>query len=187
LNEFFKLDDPMKSLIALPLLLLLAWPAFAQDQAARASAGCGPDKVEFGVKTDKRAHPEAQPESGKALVYVFENEKRDSDALPVMNVTTRIGLDGQWVGANHGVSYFSFSADPGEHNLCANWQSSISMYSRLAAAASLTAEAGKVYYFQTTVDQRSHRQPTVRIEPVDPAEAKLLIADSPLSNSRPKK
>ncbi|MFY9531896.1 MAG: hypothetical protein WAR24_23580 [Candidatus Acidiferrales bacterium] len=43
-----------KSMLVL-LLLLLASPVFAQDQAAvaRAAAGCGPDQVEFDVKTDK--------------------------------------------------------------------------------------------------------------------------------------
>ena len=181
--------DKMKNLFALLLFALLTVPAFVQDQAAaaRAAAGCGPDKVQFDVQTDKHQHSGSQPEAGKALVYVFENEKRDRDALPILNVTTRIGLDGQWVGANHGNSYFFFSADPGDHDVCTSWQSSLTMYSKLASAASLTAEAGKVYYFQTTVDQRNHHQPGVRIRPVDPAEAKLLLAASSLSNSHPKK
>jgi hypothetical protein len=179
----------MKNIFAILLFLLLTLPLIAQDQAAaaRAAAGCGPDKVEFDVKTDKRQHSEAQPEADKALVYVFENERRDPDALPVLNVTTRIGLDGQWVGANHGTSYFFFSTNPGDHNLCASWQSSVRMYSKLASAATLTAEAGKVYYFQTTVDERNHREPSVRIDPVDPAEAKILLAGSSLSVSHPKK
>jgi hypothetical protein len=177
----------MKNIFVLLLFALLTSPVFAQDKTARTAAGCGSDKVQFELKTDKHQNSEAQPESGKALVYVFEVEKRDTDALPVLNVTIRIGLDGQWVGANHGKSYFFFSAAPGDHDLCASWQSSLKTYSKLASAASLTAEAGKVYYFQTTVDQRSHRQPAVRIEPVDPAEARLLLADSSLSSSHPKK
>jgi hypothetical protein len=179
----------MKNRFALLIVVLLTLPAFGQDQAAvdRAAAGCGPDKVQFDVKTDKHPQSEAQPEAGKALVYVFENEKRDRDALPILNVTTRIGFDGQWVGANHGESYLFFSAAPGDHSLCASWQSSLSMYSKLASAASLTAEAGKVYYFQTKVDERNHHQPAVRLEPVDPAEAKLLLAGFSLSSSHPKK
>jgi hypothetical protein len=179
----------MKNIFALLLFALLIVPVFAQNQAAaaRAAAGCGPDKVQFDVETDKHQHSGSQPESGKALIYVFENQKRDRDALPILNVTTRIGLDGQWVGANHGKSYFFFSADPGNHDLCTSWQSSLTVYSKLASAASLTTEAGKVYYFQTTVDQRDHHQPDVRIEPVDPAEAKLLLAASSRSTSHSKK
>jgi hypothetical protein len=71
---------------AASLFALLTLPVFAQDRAAaaRAAAGCGPDKVQFDVKTDKQQHSESQPEGGKALVYVFENEKRDRDALPIL-------------------------------------------------------------------------------------------------------
>ncbi len=159
-------------------------PAFAQDQAA---AGCGPDKVHFEVKTDKRQHSEDLPEAGKALVYVFEEEKQDPGSLPLLAATTRIGLDGQWVGANHGKSHLFFSVDPGDHNLCASWQSSLKTFSKLASAASLTAEPGKVYFFETKVDERSYDQPAMKIESIDPAEGKLLLATTSLSRSHPKK
>jgi hypothetical protein len=179
----------MKAMLPLFLLMILTVPVLAQDQpaSARAAAGCGPDKVEFEVKIDKKEHSEAQPGAGKALVYVFEEEKQDADSLPLLSATIRIGLDGQWVGANHGKSHFSFSVDPGDHNLCAGWQSSLSFRSKLASAASLTAEAGKVYYFQTKVNERTHDQPAVKIEAIDPAEGKLLLAESAISNSHPKK
>jgi hypothetical protein len=178
----------MKSLFALFLLAVLTVPAFAQDQAAaaRAAAGCGPAKVEFDVKTDKSQHSEATPEAGKALVYVFEEERQDP-GLVIGAVTTRIGLDGQWVGANHGKSHFYFSVNPGEHNLCASWQSSLGIRSKLASAASLTAEAGKVYYFRAKVEERKEERSALKMELIDPAEGKLLLADSSLSDSHPKK
>jgi hypothetical protein len=187
----------MRTLVALLLFALPAIPAHSQDRSAAApsAAGCGPDKVKFDVKTDKHQHVESQPEPGKALVYVFEQVKLDSDELPVNLATIRLGLDGQWVGANHGRSYFSFAVDPGDHSICASWQTTwvkvarLAPASSLASAASLTAEAGKVYYFEANVDERNHdrRQPGVKLEAVDPAEAKLLIADSSLSTSHPKK
>jgi hypothetical protein len=178
----------MKIAIGLVVLAFLTSPALAQNQAAaaRASAGCGPDKVQFEVRTDKKQHAEAQPEAGKAIVYVFEDERQDPGALPLLAATIRIGLDGHWVGANHGKSYFLFAVDPGDHNLCASWQSSIKTFSQLASAASLSAEPGKAYYFQAKVNERSHDKPAVRLEAVDPAEAKLLIASFSLSISRPK-
>jgi Protein of unknown function (DUF2846) len=179
--------EAMKSLFALFFLTILTVPVVAQDQAtARAAAGCGPANVEFDVKTDKKQHSEATPEAGKALVYVFEEEKQDPGFV-IGAVTTRIGLDGQWVGANHGKSYFFFSVDPGDHNLCASWQSSLSFRSKLASAASLAAEAGKVYYFRAKVDERTHEQSALKMELVDPAEGKLLLADSALSEPHPKK
>jgi hypothetical protein len=178
----------MKNGFALALLVaLLALPGLARGQAAaRAAAGCGPDKVQFDVTTDKKKHTEGQPEAGKALVYVFEDEQRDSNQR-LGTVTIRIGVDGQWVGANHGKSYFFFPVDPGNHAVCANWQASFKMYSKLASAASLTAEAGKVYYFRANVEERTNYAPAVRIEAVDAAEGQLLVAASALGSSHPKK
>jgi hypothetical protein len=171
------------------LTLFFASAAFAQDEAAaaRAAAGCGPKEVEFDVKTDKKQHPMAQPEPGKALVYVFEEEIADADKMKIGSVTTRVGLDGSWVGANHGKSYFYFSVDPGEHNLCAAWQSVMGIFSKLAGAANFIAEPEQSYYFVASVEERTDRQKAVYVEPLDPAQAKLLIASSSLSMSRPKK
>jgi YHS domain-containing protein len=172
-------------------LLLFVTPAFAQDQAAaaRAAAGCGPDQIEFDVKADDTQHPASQPESGKALVYVFHEERQNKGVLNKGWVTTRVGLDGTWIGANHGKSYFFFSVDPGDHRLCANWQSKIKVYSRQSAAASFVAEAGKVYYFCAQVNEITdiQHEPTMKLELVDPAEAQLLIASSAFSTFRRKK
>jgi len=178
----------MKNVFALLVFELLALPGLARGQAAaaRAAAGCGPKQVQFDVTTDKKQHTVGQAEAGKTLVYVFEDETRDPNQR-LGNVTIRIGVDGQWVGANHGKSYFFFPVDPGEHAVCANWQASFKMYSKLASAASFTAEAGKAYYFRTSVEERTNYPPAVRIEAVDPAEGQLLVAGSALSSSHPKK
>ncbi len=179
----------MKITLVLSLLTMLALPAHGQDQAtaARTAAGCGADNVQFDVKTDKSQHPQGQVPAGKALVYVFEVEKTDAVAVKIGAVSIRIGLDGQWVGANHGNTYFYVPVDSGDHSLCANWQSSLGKFSKLSSAVSLTAETGHVYYFLTKVDERSHDNPAVWMEAVDPAEAKLLIASGSLSNFHPKK
>jgi Protein of unknown function (DUF2846) len=171
-------------------LFLCAWPvlALAQDQAAaaRSAAGCGPDEVQFDVKTDKNQHPVASPESGKALVVVFENEKRENTTFKIGAVTTRVGLDGKWVGANHGESYFFFPVDPGEHRLCTNWQSSLKRFSHLGSATSLTAEPGKVYFFRVEVEERPEHPPAVQLELVDSANGQFQISSRALSTSHPK-
>ena len=173
----------------LVLSLLFASPLFAQDSqsAARAAAGCGPDSVQFDVKVDKSQHPSPQPESGKALVYVFEEERWDGDKTKIGAVTTRVGLDGAWVGANHGQSYFTVAVDPGDHRICSAWQSSLKRWSKLASAVSFTAESGRILYYRVIVDERTTHQPSIRLEPVDPAEALLIIGNSGLSSSKPKK
>lgn len=170
------------------VFLLLALPVFAQDQAAtaRTAAGCGPKETQFDVRTDANQHPMPQPESGKSLIYVFQHEKRD----PTINYlgqhpTTRVGLDGAWIGANHGKSYFFYAIEPGDHRLCSAWQSRV--YGKLGSAVRFTAEAGKVYYFQTNVEQRSHYPAEVKLEQLDSAQGQFLIASSSLSTSQTKK
>lgn len=182
-------DNMIKILLG---VVLFAMPMIAhgqdsQDAAALAhAAGCGPSEVEFNVKTDKNQHPTPQPEAGKAMVYVFDTIKLDP-GLVIGTVTLRIGLDGSWMGANHGDSYFYFAVDPGDHRICAQWQSTFGRLSKLASAASLTAEAGQVYYFRANADARSHDRGAVRLEPLDPAEALLLTSFSAYSTSHPKK
>ncbi len=108
----------MKSLLA---ALLFSSIAFAQTQTARAKPpGCGADDARFDVKTDPAQHPIAQPEQGKALIYFLQDD-RDFAARP--RPTTRFGIDGSWVGATHGNSYFYTAVDPGERHLCASWES----------------------------------------------------------------
>ena len=173
------------------VLFVFASPLFAQDEAAtaRAAAGCGPEQINFEVKANKKQHPTSQPEAGKGLVYMFADVTPGSYGDGVFGITTRVGLDGTWVGANSSHSYFFFAVSPGDHRLCTNWQSSVGWRSKVAKAVTLTAEAGKVYYFRTRMLPPSERQNEVimKLEPLDPAEGQLLIASSSLSTSQPKK
>jgi hypothetical protein len=164
-------------------VLLFAAPVFAQDHQAAAPvrSGCGPSEAQFDVKTNQNQHPVAQPDPGKALIYVFEDIERGP--------TMRVGLDGAWVGANKGKAYFYFSVEPGEHQLCTNWQSGVFKKTamRIGSAITLTAEAGKVYYFRTQVYERSEQDRNVKTEPVENAEAQFLISSSSFSTFHPKK
>lgn len=166
-------------------------PAATQDQAAgaRTAAGCGPSGAEFDVKLDNKQHPVSQPGPGKALVYFLHLETQDGGVITKGWVTSRVGIDGAWVGANHGKSYFSVSVDPGEHAACTDWQSSLKTYSRQSAALNFRAEAGKTYYIRTTVIEITalQRTPAMKIEVIDDAEGQLLISSSAFSTSHPKK
>jgi len=171
------------------LALLVAAPVFWQNQAPdlRTAAGCGPEKVKFDVKTDKKVHAATQPDSGKALVYVIEEEKYDPQHKPLGHITTRVGLDGNWVGANHGESYLSFAVDPGEHRVCSDVQS-IFAPKKMSGATDLAAEAGKTYFFRVEVwSGDEEHPPQLRLKAVDPSEGLLLISHSALSTSKAKK
>src|SRR5262245_42272197 len=98
--------------------LLCALPAVGQNQPPdpRMAAGCGPAATQFRVKVDKGKHEIANPDAGKSLVYVIVQENpHPGEALYIGNITTRVGANGQWVGANYGESYVSFVLEPGEH------------------------------------------------------------------------
>jgi hypothetical protein len=126
------------------VMLIFAACAFAQDKPTNAAVapGCGPASVKFDVNADAHAHPMSQPEAGKALVYFIED---DTNFLSTPKPTTRLGIDGSWVGANHGNSYFYLSLEPGEHHLCASWQSKVVLLAgQQTAAAHFTAEARKI-------------------------------------------
>lgn len=166
----------MKKLIL--VVFLVASPAFAQDQAAvaRTAAGCGPSQQMFDVKVDDTKHPVGQPEDRKALVYFFV----DYVTAPTM----RVGVDGQWVGANNGKSYFFFQVPPGDHNVCTEWQSGTfkKTSERIGEAIQLTAEAGKTYYLRLIFAYQR-----MELELADGAEGHFLIGSSEYATSQMKK
>jgi hypothetical protein len=172
------------------IALLFASPAFAQDSTVNplAAAGCGANEIHFDVKTDNKQHPTAQPDAGKALVYVIGAAWSDYAAVHVGTPPTRFGIDGTWVGANGYRSYFFFPVEPGDHRLCTGVQSKFGWVVKSSmAATSFTAEAGKTYYFRTKTPKGQEASEARKLVPVDPAEAQLLIASTAFSTSRLKK
>ena len=156
------------------VMIFFAASAFAQSQSAVAAAACGPEDAGFDVKLDRSQHTLAQPEPGKARVYFIQEIGEVSCIGGCM--TTKVGLDGRWVGANKRNSYFSVSVEPGEHHMCAN-------PGPLVALAHFTAEAGKVYYFRTRLTNGERR--LFDFDPLDSDQAKHLIASYPLSVLQP--
>jgi len=178
----------MKTALALILFSLsFSFSAYAQERPAQpgAEAACGPLGVNFDTETST-AQPPAQPEPGKALVYVAEDFTTVQGSIGA--ITIKVGLDGAWMGASHGSSYVFFQLDPGEHHLCIKWQSHLKRFSKLAAFARLTAEPGKTYYFRA----RSMFSPQwateyLDLDALDPDEGQYMVATSPLMASHPKK
>jgi len=170
------------------LFLLLASPAFAQNKFADTvvAPSCGADESKFDVKTLKSQHPAAQPDAQKALVYFIED---DSNYNSIFKPTIRAGLDGGWIGATHGNSYFYFSVAPGEHHLCASWQpADDAEKSRTRALAHFTAEVGHVYYFRVKNHWNgNYGAVDINFEPLDSDEGQLLASTFSFSTFHPKK
>jgi hypothetical protein len=193
------MTKPVTNTIVL-FFALLSFPVFAQDKnaAPAGSPGCGDDAAKFEVRTDLGQHP-ALPEASKALVCFVED---DSDFRSSPKPTTRIGLDGKWVGATHGNSYLYFFVDPGIHHLCASWQSSgphqfagVLIGSKTgqdskASATSFTAKAGAVYYFEVKniyLRSESSTRVDLSLTSLESDEGQLLANKYALSSSQQKK
>lgn len=168
--------------------IFVASCAFAGDTGTIARA-CGPEAVTFDVKADRPLANLPKPEADKALVYVIQ-ERRLFVGCIKCNPIVRIGLDGNWVGAQHHDSWLSFSVQPGGHHLCAGLQSVGTSQPAQAKRISLTsfsAESSTVYYFRvrTTNDQLGWT--TVDMEAVNRDEGELLVTSYPPSSSQPQK
>lgn len=81
---------------------------------------------------------------------------RGSEALPRLETLESadqeeelVGVEGVWVGATRGDSSLYFAVAPGEHQLCASWQSAVILGAgHQGAVAHFRAEDGGVYYFR---------------------------------------
>jgi hypothetical protein len=134
-------------------LLLLCASMLAPVQALAKSAilpdGCGDDSINFDAKQEQNNPGLPTLTAGKALIVFVETMPNEMS----VRSTTRFGLDGAWVGAAKGDSYFAVEVAPGDHNLCASMQSAPSrMKKQFTQLATVTVEAGKVYYFEAAVN-----------------------------------
>jgi hypothetical protein len=169
------------------VLILCAASALAQEQSATSGirSACGAFTESFDVVRDNSKHAIAQPEAGKALVYMIQD--MGTANCPGACITTRVGLDGAWIGANQHNSYFSFSVEAGEHHLCVNRQSSVGWLAHMIGLAHFTAEAGKTYYFRARTSLGENAVEFLDINPLDSDEGRYLVASYPLSVSHPHK
>ena len=170
-------------------LLLLGSSLLAQDAPppSASAPACGPVETRFQVKTDQDRHPTIQPDAGKAVVYFLQD---DAEFLTRPRPTTRMGIDGAWVGATKSNSYFYVLVAPGEHHLCVSWQTSEGFdVPENTAAAHFTADSGGVYFFRARDFWARDLGPSGHVEllPLDSDEGQLLIAKFSFSTATPKK
>ncbi len=159
--------------------LLLPFPASAQNlspaenvQMLRnirtAEAACGDSTVRFKVKRVNGPSEAPAPLARSARVVVLESglgygdeyfvpkgnsRPKHYNKLPQrLTPTVRMGMDGQWMGALRGNDFFTFTAPPGEHHLCVQFQSAknagTSPRLPMAFLSRMKADAGQTYYFQ---------------------------------------
>lgn len=172
----------MKPFLLLSALLLSLPLAQAQSSTPSvATKACGQDRVDFDVRTENFAQPSLQPDPGKALIFVI------SEAWKPM----RVGMDGNWIGANPAHSYSSISADPGEHHFCVEGKFFLGSKGEQISLTSFVAEPGKTYFLRARlvptwrVDRKASN--LLDLELINADQGKYLVETSSYSTSRPKK
>ncbi|MGO9087142.1 MAG: DUF2846 domain-containing protein [Candidatus Sulfotelmatobacter sp.] len=169
------------------VVILLAFSAYAQETPAAPhwQAACGPIGVNFDTEAST-AQPPAQPDPGKALVFVAEDFTQVQAGVGSPRI--KVALDGTWIGATHGKSFLFFQVAPGEHHLCIKWQSGLERFSKLASFAHLTADPGKTYYFRSRITFSSQwATEYLDLDALDPDEGQYMVATSSLVASHAKK
>jgi hypothetical protein len=161
-------------------ICLLALPSICQQ----GTAACGNPAIKFDVKTADSISTVPQPAAGIALV-VFVGK----DAGTAMASTTRVAIDGNWVGAAHGSSYFYFSVEPGVHHVCTLTKfNQVWAHPVTTAAAHFTAVAGETYFFEAkNYAFADAQQFDVTLTPLDSDEGPIAISNLPASEYREKK
>jgi hypothetical protein len=165
----------------LVVFILLTASAFAQTIPAIPTAACGAGSVSFKVTLNESQHTLVTPEPGKALVYFIHDAGTN---WTVRYPTVKVALDGNWVGANHGNSYFSVSVDPGEHHMCIALQST-AVGTRMELAH-FTAAADTAYYYRTRL-LVANGLALLELAPLDTDQVKFLVSSFPLALASPKK
>lgn len=177
----------LRVIAALSYLSISTASGLSQTARAAASVACGPDDIKFDAHQSDQ-HSSLSPRDGESAVYVFS--MLNSTGMPGCEVVSRIGLDGKWIGANCGASYLFTNVSAGEHHLCADWQPSLFIRGPFGSRplpflTSFNAQAGKSYYFLARILYAKGIS-EIALDPVSGDEGQLLIANSPMSISKPK-
>jgi hypothetical protein len=143
-----------------PLVAYAIFVAAALCRATTLPDACGDDKIQFDVKTAKNQPAPVPPSAGKSQIVFIEAMDKNLACWSCGTPSSRFGMDGAWVGATKGDSYFFVDVDPGEHHLCADWQSAFGRLKKMVGMADFVAEAGKTYYFEARVKIKEHNYGT---------------------------
>lgn len=145
---------------------------------------CGPRDVMLDVRqTDGAGRPSKQPASGESLVYVVQDVQEQVPANS--SLVTRFGVDGRWVGANRGRSYFYMELQPGTHHLCVSGQWTRLRSENSIALRRIIMDNGQVYYVRVRFLYPAEGGISLGLETVDEDEGRFLVDSSAYSESHP--
>lgn len=167
------------------LLLPISLAAAAQNSRGPLPDACGTLPVSKHAISASSVTSSLQPAPGHALiVFVQTMETAGSVSL---NAQLRVGMDGRWIAATNGQSWFAVNADPGMRHLCVYWPSKWGPDPTRTYANLVDAKPGNVYYFRIAVVWRKfndgihtmmaepYQEQSVTLLPVNRDEAEYLL------------
>jgi hypothetical protein len=153
-----------------------------QLRAATLPDACGDDKT----KVDVAAHePSSAPPTANATSATLVFVQRLVESCIGCSVT-RVGLDGTWIGANKGASFFPVTTAPGEHHVCAFWEAPGARIENKIGLTELEALAGQIYYFEIEIGPRSTGEFAMRLKPISADMGAFFVSRSKQSVATPK-
>lgn len=163
---------------------VFAASAMGMDQQGIASLlarGCGPENIKFSVSIGDPQSPLSEFKSTMSRLIVLPEAV--SSAEGCRYTVTRIGMDGQWLGATCVGGYLVADIAPGPHHLCANFQKL--PLPQLTALRAFSFEPGRTYYFRATIIERSYEgNRSLHLKLTDEDEGQLLMSLRRQSQSR---
>jgi hypothetical protein len=145
-----------------------------QLRATTLPDACGDEKVKVDIAVQKPSSaPPAANSTPATLVFV----QRLSEACVGCSVA-RVGLDGIWVGANKGASFFSVTTAPGDHHVCAFWDAPLAKIENRVGLTDFEAIAGQIYYFEIEIGPRSTGEFAMRMKPISADMGAFLVSRS---------
>ena len=166
----------MKASVMISIFSLLI-VAMAEAQSASVASACGQPNTKFDVKVSPYVAPGAETE--RAIMFIIE---RDLTARTLVTPSTRLGMDGEWLGATKGNSYSFFVVTPGIHHLCANTRFG-GVGGVGDAFLHFDAKPGATYFFEVR-NTRVEELHDVSLVQVDEDEGKHLLSTSAFVSSR---
>ena len=145
-----------------------------QLRATTLPDACGNEKIKVDVAVQKplSALPAANATTA-TLVFV----QRLDEACIGCSVA-RVGLDGTWIGADKGASFFSVTTAPGEHHVCVFWEAPGAKIENRIGLTDFEAMVGQIYYFEIEIGPRSTGEIAMRLKPISEDMGEFLVSRS---------
>jgi hypothetical protein len=153
-----------------------------QLRATTLPDACGDEKVKVDVAVQK---PSSAPPAANATTATLVFVQRLGGSCIGCSVS-RVGLDGTWIGANKGASFFSVTTAPGDHHVCALWEAPLAKIENRVGLTDFEALAGQIYYFETEITPRSTGEFALRMKPISADMGTFLVSRSKQSVAIPK-